>query len=164
MTITTFDKVVENVSHLQSHLRANGIPSAVVVVQSGATPNLYVHHNVAENPTALVNAYVNPDYLVAVSNKTIVNGAPEASADGVDVHSVTITKYDGTTKTPKGTGTETIKIMSNNPITSSPPTVVLANGAAVVNLGPVSMIGEWNLIIADQAGALVQTTIRLRFV
>lgn len=165
MITKTFAKVIADVDHLSKHLHSNGFPSAIVVQHECADPRLYVHHEAAQgDPTSFVLAYVDPDYLEAVSNKPLsINGVPEALADGVDKHQVTIRRMDGATRLPKGSGSQTLKFVGHFPLTIAPLPAALVNGQVVVEFGPASMVGEWDFQISDVAGVLLPTTFHVGF-
>ena len=158
-------KAVLDIPDLTKKLRAGGFPTASVIVHEGANPNLYVQHQEAEgDPTAFINAYTNPDWLEAVSNKPLSTlGIPEAMADGADRHMVTVRRMDGTTRQPKNSGSEQLKITGHFPLTVSPSPAVLANGQVVIAFGPATMVGEWDFTISDASGNIAPVAIHLGF-
>lgn len=164
-TVKIANRKVCDLVRLRAHLVAAGFPSAQVGCDPSG-PDAYVYLDDAEpkDPTASVNAYVDPAHLKVTSNKSGgVGGVPEALANGVDTHTLTIKKIDPVTGADIFSGAEQVQVIPSQLVTVIPSKPNLIAGQITVEVGPTSMVGEFTVKVCDPAGALGEASIRLRF-
>lgn len=164
-TVQVDGKRVNDVAGLKQALDDAAFLVIGVSAQQGAAPFVRVHLEDAEakDPTAIVNAWQDPAVLKATSNKPAgVGGVPEAVADGVDKHTLTLQKTDPNTGQVVP-GTETLQVIPSQLIAVSNSRPTLVAGQVTVDVGPTTMVGELSVRVVDSGGSLVETAIKIRF-
>lgn len=162
MITKTFAKTVSYVDHLTQQLHSNGFPSAIAVQQYCAHPCLYVHYEASEgDPTAFVNAYVDPPRISATSNHAVGPfGHFQGLANGVDSQAITISMLNANTGQPMSWNGNVI-IQPMAPITISTNTLAIVNGTGVFTVGPTTIPSEYDIWIQLQTDPVGYTRYRL---
>ena len=122
---------------------------------------VYLKDAEAKDPTSAVLAYQNPPLLVLTSDKPMgpsgspehPEGIPEAKADGLDKHVVTIKTMDRDTQqvVPRS---DQLFVVPTQLIGVNPSKPILVKGQATVEIGPSQLPGELTAKIGDIAGKL----------
>lgn len=164
MKTVTVPKRVVDLTGLQKALEASVPPFAVVGLLGELTQTLvYLQDSEVKDPVPIVQAWQDPGKLVVVSDRPLgVGGVPEADADGVDKHLLTITKVDQVTGQPMA-GSEMLQVIPSQLVAVSNSKPSLVNGTAQVFVGPSGAVGELTVKVCDLAGALFEAVIKLRF-
>jgi hypothetical protein len=162
MKTFTVNKVIGNPLALRSKLLAGGWSMAALV--TGAQLPGYVLVSVGDvdpDPTAFVNAYVDPPVISAVSNKAVGPfGHYQASANGADTQIITIRMKDAVTGLNVPWGGNLI-IQPMTPISISSNTIAIVNGAGTFTVGPTSVPSEYDIWVQLQTDTVGYTRYRL---
>jgi len=152
-------------SALEAALRAANFAFSKLACEYGANPTVRLDVDEADpDPTDFVKAFVDPGAILVTSDKAAgADGVPEAAADGVDKHVLTIKKVLLNTATPT-TGTEQLKVMPTSMISVSQSKPTLVDGVVTVELGPSTMSGELFVKVVDVAGKMFGGFLKVRFV
>lgn len=163
-TVEVANKRVYEPGLLKAALESAGF-AVVNVVAKQTPPTVYVYLQDAEtkDPIATVVGYKNPAKLVLSSNKPAgVGGVPEAQANGVDKHTLTISKVDRETGQVVA-GAEQLQVIPSQMVVVVPSKPSLSSGSTTAVIGPSSAVGELLVRVCDPAGKIIEETIRVRF-
>jgi len=155
-------KPTKDVVGLQKKLEADGF-QLDGVVSSLTETRVWLKDAETKDPTPVVLAWADLPILTVSSNKPAgPGGIPEASADGVDKHILTIKKVNPATGAVVP-GSEQLQILPSQFVSLSSAKPVLVAGQVMVEVGPSQMAGEVDVKVYDPAGNLGKTQLRLRF-
>lgn len=158
----TINKAIGNSAALRSQLLAGGWSEVALV--TGMLPSPYVLVSVGNgdpNPTAFVNAYVDPPVISAVSNKAIGPfGHYQANADGVDTQVITVQMKNAVTgQNVSWNGNLIVQPMT--PIAISSNTIAVVNGVGTFTVGPTTVPSEYDILVQLQSDTVGYTRYRL---
>jgi len=150
---------------LEAALRAANFAFSKLACEYGADPIVRLDVDDANpDPTDFVKAFVDPGAILVTSDKAAgPDGIPEAAADGVDKHILTIKKVLLNTTTPTS-GSEQLKVIPTSMIAVNPSKPILINGVITVEIGPSAMSGELFVKVADVDGKMFGGYLKVRFV
>lgn len=158
----TVDKAIGNPQCLRTNLLAAGWAEAALMTV--AQPSPYVLVSVGDsdpNPTAFVNAYVDPPRISATSNHAVGPfGHFQGLANGVDSQAITISMLNANTGQPMSWNGNVI-IQPMTPITISTNTLAIVNGTGVFTVGPTTIPSEYDIWIQLQTDPVGYTRYRL---
>ena len=108
--------------------------------------------------------YVDPyTQLRASSNATPdFDGVPAVLANGIAKHFVTVKKVDQN-GSDVGSGSEPIRILASFPVPISNASPSLVNGEVMIEVGPMTAVGDVKLDVADPAGVIRKGSLSIRF-
>jgi len=132
------------------------VPSQHVAIRSGD-----VLEEMTAGEKATVEA-VNAVLFVQSDAAPDIDGIPSVAANGVAQHTISITKR-GLRGGIVASGTETVRVLPESPITTSRGSFALVAGAGSVTVGPTLLRGALIIRFTDTAGVLRPASIRLRF-
>lgn len=156
-------KPVKDVAGLQEKLAADGF-QLDGVVSSLTETRVWLKDAETKDPTPVVLAWADLPILTVSSDKPAgPGGVPEASADGVDKHTLTIKKVNPATGATVP-GSEQLQVLPSQFVSLSASKPVLSGGQVAVEVGPSQMAGEVDVKVYDPAGNLAPVQLRLRFV
>lgn len=160
-----YKKLTYRVDVLQKALEDASFLVIGVVSRQSNPPKILVHLEDGEtkDPGQIVTTHVDPGFLDVIPDKPAgLDGTPEAIANGVDKHTLTIIKKDfvSQTLTP---GIETLQVIPSQMIQVSPSQPKLVNGFVTVQIGPSLLCGTIFLSIIDKGGKLKGKTVPVRF-
>jgi hypothetical protein len=161
----TVYRTAVDAASLTKALRDANFQFSALYVECGESPLVCLTiDEAAQDPTAFILAYVDPGVILVASNKALgQDGVPEALADGVDKHVLTLTKVLFNTVTP-APGGEQLKVMPTSMVTVTPSQPTLVNGVITAEVGPSLMSGEVTLKVVDVAGKMFGGFLKVRFV
>jgi hypothetical protein len=164
--LKSFAKEITSLDGFVMFVRSHGFPSAGAVYNESDPPELIVSYDDADgDPTAAVDSYENPDFIVAASDKPLgADGVAEAAANGSAVHTVRLTRSAAVDGSPRGVGNMTLSVTGRPPAPAALPSVAMVAGEAQISVGPASAPGEWEISVNDASRTISGAAIKLRFV
>jgi hypothetical protein len=161
----SFAKEITSLDGFVMFVRSHGFPSAGAVYNETDPPELVVSYDDADgDPTDAVNAYENPDFIAAASDRPLgADGVAEAPANGSAVHTVRLIRSAAVDGSPRGVGSMTLSVSGKSPAPAKLASVVMVAGEAQIAVGPSSAPGEWDIAIHDESRSISGGAVRLRF-
>lgn len=154
--MTQVNKLITNAGALQTSLRSNGFTQAVVVTCPTETvPRVIIHQaDGSVDPSMFIAAYTDPPRISALSDKLIGPfNLPQANADGVDKHIVTIQTLDPITGSPVSWN-GVVMALPHHPMHLNTNTINIVNGVGTFEAGPETIPGEYDVFLQLQEDTL----------
>jgi hypothetical protein len=163
-TVTVSGKRVYEPGRVKAALvAANFSVDGVVARETPPAVFVYLPDAETKDPAPTVNAYLNPAKIEITSNKIAgVGGIPEAQANGIDTHILTIKRINRETG-QIAAGSEQLQVIPSQLVTAAPSKPTFSGGQATVVIGPTGMVGELMVRVCDPSGNLAEGRISLRF-